>query len=148
MQGGGSQGESSPFPFYGEESEAVEDRDGIGGDMVWARTRQAAGKSRGTGTQVKAVNPGKAKLIAAVDKKIGEKSGEMADKLVNDFLAGKETSMKMLCALADELINCENVEVMSQLCSYAESLKLEQQLTADEAEAAIKKELGEGEPEC
>jgi hypothetical protein len=77
-------------------------------------------------------------LIAALDKKIGEKSGEMADKLVNDFLAGKETSMKMLNALADELINCEDPVVMTQLCGYAERLEKDRQLTEAEVEAEEK----------
>jgi hypothetical protein len=118
----------------------VEDRDGIGGEMVLARKwMAAAGRSRGTET--KTVNPGKAKLIAALDKKIGEKSGEMADKLVNDFLAGKETSMKMLNALADELINCEDPVVMSQLCGYAERLEKDRQLT--DAEVAVEEKKRE-----
>jgi hypothetical protein len=115
--------------------------------MVLARTRQAAGKPRGTGTQVKAVGKGKALLIAAVDKEIGEKSDVMAKKLIAGFLKGSVTSMKMLLALADERIDCENLVVMSQLCSYAETLEAEQQLTAGEAEAAEKTELGKGEPE-
>jgi hypothetical protein len=137
MQGEVPKG-NPPFPFYGAEYAAVKDWDGIGGEMVVARKWQAAaGKPRGTET--KAVNPGKAMLIAALDKKIGEKSGEMADKLVNDFLAGKETSMKMLNALADELINCEDPVVMSQLCSYAEGLESERQLTGDEVVAEEKK---------
>lgn len=117
---------------------------GIGGEMVLARKWQAAaGKPRGTGTQ--AINPGKAKFIAELDKQIGEKCSQMATKLVTDFLAGKETSMKMLCALADELINCEDLVVMSQLCSYAQKLESEQQLSDAEAEAAAKKEQEESE---
>ncbi len=83
------------------------------------------------------MNPGKAKLIAELDKQIGEKSSEMAKKLVDDFLAGKVTSMKMLNAMADELINCEDLVVISQLCSYAESLAGEQQVAAETAEAAV-----------
>jgi len=64
----------------------------------------------------------------------------MVKKLIADFIAGKATSMRMLCALADELIDCENPEVMSQLCSYAEKLKSEPQVTED-----VKEETGEGE---
>ncbi|MGO9316446.1 MAG: hypothetical protein ACLPXT_12405 [Terracidiphilus sp.] len=106
--------------------------------MVWTRKRQAAvGKLHGTGTQTVKMNPGKAKLIAELDKQIGEKSSEMAKKLVDDFLAGKVTSMKMLNAMADELINCEDLVVISQLCSYAESLAGEQQVAAETAEAAV-----------
>jgi hypothetical protein len=110
--------------------------------MVLARKRLAtAGRPRGTETKL--VNPGKAKLIAAVDKQVGERSDEMAKKLVSDFLAGKETSMKMLYALADELINCEDLVVMSQLSSYAESLAGEQQVAADTTDAMAETEPGE-----
>lgn len=123
----------------------MEGRDGIGGEMVFSRTRQAAGKSRGTGTQVKAVNPGKAKLIAAVDKEVGEKSDAMAKKLVADFLAGKETSMKMLCALADELIDCENMPELSRVCSRAQTLASERQLAADAIDEEAEKKLDESE---
>jgi len=137
MQGVVPQG-ITPFTFRGVRR-AVEA--GIGGEMVFSRTRQAAGvRLRGTGTQVKAVNPGKAKLIAELDKQIGEQCSEMVKKLIDDFIAGKATSMRMLCALADELIDCENPEVMSQLCSVAEKLRLEPQVTED-----VKEETGESE---
>lgn len=135
MQGVVPQG-ITPFTFRGVRR-SVEA--GIGGEMVFSRTKQAAGvRLRKTGTQVKAVNPGKAKLIAELDKQIGEQCSKMAEKLIADFIAGKATSMKMLCALADELINCENVEVMSQLCSVAERLALEPQVAED-----VKEEKGE-----
>jgi hypothetical protein len=109
--------------------------------MVWAKARQGAGKPRGTGTQAQAINPGKAKLIAAVDKEIGEQCSEMAVKLVKDFLAGKATSMKVLCALADELINCENLAVVSELCTYALTLKTEQQVSADTTDEEAERKL-------
>ncbi len=110
--------------------------------MVFVRKRLAtAGRPHGTGAQT--INPGKAKFIAELDRQIGEKSSEMATKLVSDFLAGKETSMKMLNALADELINCEDPVVMSQLCSYAESLAGEQQVAADTTDAMAETEPNE-----
>jgi hypothetical protein len=133
-----------PFPFYGAEYAAVKDWDGIGGEMVVVRKWQAAaGKPRGTET--KAVNPGKAKLIVAMDRKFGENSEEIAQKLISTVLAGDWTGAKLLCALADGQIDCENVAVVSTLYSYAQTLKSEQQLTDAEAEAAAKTELDEGE---
>jgi hypothetical protein len=123
----------------------VEERDGIGGEMVLARKWQAtAGRPRGTGA--KSVNPGKAKLIVAMDKKVGENSETIAQKLIDTVIANDWTGAKLLFALADGLIDCENQEVVSQLCSYAESLKSEHQLTDEEAEAMAKTEQNEGKP--
>ena len=145
MQGRFPQG-ITPFSFCGE-CEAVEERDGIGGEMVLAKKWQAAAsKSRGTGTQVKAVNQGKAKLNAEADKKVGDNRTTIVDTLYNCLIDDKNlTSAKLLFYLADGLINCEDPVVMRQLCSYAEKLKSEQQLTDNEADAAAKTEQDEGE---
>ncbi len=143
--GCGSHWGINPFLFYGE-SEAVECWNGIGGEMVLARKCQAAaGKPRGTGTQAKSVNPGKAKLIAAVDKKVGENSEDIAQKLIDSVKKGDWTGARLLYAMADGLIDCENQEVVSQLFSYAQTLTSEQQLTDAEAEAAAKREQDESE---
>jgi hypothetical protein len=124
-------GESPLFPFCGE-SEAVEDRDGIGGEMVYSRTRQGAGKPRGSGTQAQAINPGKSKLNAAADKKVGKNSARIVNALFNSLVKDKNTtSAKLLFDLADGLINCEDPVVMNQLCSYVQTLESEQQLAAD-----------------
>jgi hypothetical protein len=121
----------------------VKDWDGIGGEMVVARKWQAAaGKPRGTET--KAVNPGKSKLNAAADKKVGKNSARIVNALFNSVVKDKNTtSAKLLFDLADGRINCEDPVVMSQLCSYAEGLEAERQLTDAEAEAAAKTELDE-----
>ena len=124
----------TPFPFYGAEYAAVKDWDGIGGEMVVARKWQAAaGKPRGTET--KAVNPGKATLIKAMDRKFGENSEKIAQKLIDTVLGNDWTGAKLLYAMADGQINCEDPVVMSQLCSYAEGLESERQLTGDEVVA-------------
>ena len=127
----------------------MEGRAGIGGQMVVARKWQAAaGKPRGTGAQAKAVNPGKAKLNAEADKTVGKESAKIVKALLDSLIECKNmTSAKLLFDLAEGLINCEDPVVMSQLCSYAEKLKSEQQLTDAEAEAAAKMELDEGEAE-
>jgi hydroxypyruvate isomerase len=115
--------------------------------MVFARKWQAAaGKPRGTGAQAQAINPGKAKLIAAVDKKVGENSETIAQKLIDSVKNGDWTGAKLLYAMADGLIDCENKEVVSQLISYAQTLETERQLTDTEAEAAAKREQDEGDP--
>jgi hypothetical protein len=139
----------TPFPFYGEGCEAVEGWDGIGGEMVFATKRQAAfGKLRGTGAQPQAVNPGKAKLHAAADKTVGENSEKIAQKLLKSWInKGDLTCAKMLFALADGRINCEDPVVMKQLCRYAATLASEPQVTDAEVEAFAEKEQDEGEPE-
>jgi hydroxypyruvate isomerase len=115
--------------------------------MVLAKKWQAAaGKPRGTGAQAQAINPGKAKLIAAVDKKVGENSETIAQKLIDSVKNGDWTGAKLLYAMADGLIDCENKEVVSQLISYAQTLETERQLTDTEAEAAAKREQDEGDP--
>jgi len=127
----------------------VEGWDGIGGEMVFATKRQAAfGKPRGTGVQPQAVNPGKAKLHAAADQTVGENSKEIAQTLLNSWRAkGDLTCAKMLFALADGRINCEDPVVMKQLCSYAATLASEPQLTEAEVAAIAEKEQDEGELE-
>jgi hypothetical protein len=117
----------------------VKDWDGIGGEMVVARKWQAAaGKPRGTET--KAVNPGKSKLNATADKKVGKNSARIVNALFNSLVKDKNTtSAKLLFDLADGRINCEDPVVMSQLCSYAEGLESERQLTGDEVVAEEKK---------
>jgi hypothetical protein len=146
MQGWFSRG-ITPFPFCGE-SEAVEERDGIGGEMVLSKKWQAAAsRPRGTETQAKADNPGKAKLIAAMDKHVGEQSDEIAKKLIEGFLAGNVTSIKLLFELADGHINCENVAVIRTLYSYAQKLETEQQLAADASDAMAESDLDKSEPE-
>jgi hypothetical protein len=116
--------------------------------MVSARNWQAAaGKPRGTGALAKSVNKGKSKLNAEADKKVGDNSAKIVTALYKSWMEdGDMTCLKLLFALADERINCEDPEVMSQLCSYAESLAGEQQVTGDETDAAAKTERDEGEP--
>ncbi len=103
--------------------------------MVVARKWQAAaGKPRGTET--KAVNPGKSQLNAKADNKLRDNKTKIVDALYDSGIkSGNLMSLKLLIDLADGLINCEDPVVMSQLCSYAEGLKSERQLTGDEVVA-------------
>jgi hypothetical protein len=116
--------------------------------MVLAKKWQAAaGRPRGTGTQVKTVNPGKAQLIAEADKKVGEERTKIVDALIDSLIKGNTTSAKLLFDLADGLINCEDPVVMSQLCSYAATLASEQQLAANAADAMAETDLDKIDPE-
>ena len=127
----------------------MEGWDGIGGEMVFATNRQAAfGKPRGTGVQPQAVNPGKAKLNAQADMKLRDFSVTIVDALYNNLVEkGNMVSAKLLFALADGRINCEDPVVMKKLCRYAATLKSEQQVPDAEVEALLEKELDEGEAE-
>ena len=111
--------------------------------MVLARKwKAAAGRPRGTGAQ--AVNPGKAMLNAEADKVVGEERGKIVKALLASLLECKNTtSAKLLFDLADGRINCEDPVVMSQLWSYAEKLKSEQQLAADAIDEKAEKKLDE-----
>jgi hypothetical protein len=127
----------------------VEGWDGIGGEMVLAMKWQAAaGRPRGTGVQPQAVNPGKAKLNAQADKKVGDNRETIVDTLYNNMVEkGNMVSAKLLFALADGRINCEDPVVMKKLCRYAARLASEPELTDTEVEALAEKELDEGEAE-
>ena len=127
----------------------MEGWDGIGGEMVFARMRQAAvGKPRGTGVQPQAVNPGKAMLNAEADKKVGDNRAKIVNALFNNLIKkGNMVSAKLLFALADGRINCEDPVVMKKLCRYAARLASEPELTDVEVEALTENELDEDEPE-
>lgn len=122
-----------PFlSFYGETCKAVEWWDGIGGEMVLARTRQAvAGGPRGTGAQQKKVSRGAAKLKAAADKKLEENSEAIAKSLLKSLLDGNVTCAKLLIALAEGQIDCEDEATVQRFYSLAEELGKEEKWTGD-----------------
>ncbi len=114
--------------------------------MVMARERRAAaGKPRGTGTQAKAVNRGKAKLNAAADKTVGKHSARIVKALYDSLIKGNATSAKLLFDLADGLIDCEDEVVMEQLCSYAEKLASEPPWEGEEEDPDAETSIGERE---
>ena len=136
------------FPFCGE-SETVEERNGIGGEMVLAGMRKAAaGRPHGTGVQPQAVNPGKAMLNAQADMKLRDNRATIVDTLYNCLVNDKNmVSAKLLFALADGRINCEDPVVMKELCRFAATLKSEQQVPDAEVDALLEKEQDKGEAE-
>ena len=119
----------------------MEGVDGIGGEMVVARKKQAVrGKARGTAAQKKAPGRGTAKMKAAADKTLEVNSREIAKALLAKTLEGNSTSAKLLFALAEGQIDCEDEPAVQRLRSLAEELAAEPQwngeLEETEAEEA------------
>jgi hypothetical protein len=133
----------TPFHFYGEECEAVEWWDGIGGQMVLGRQRQTVVKKpSGTGLEKKKVSRGTAKMAAAADKALEDNSKTIVDSLTGSAKKGNATCTKLLLALADGQIDCEDEVVMERLCSYAEKLAAEPQWKGPEPEPDDEESVG------
>lgn len=115
----------------------MEWRDGIGGQMERARQMQTvARKPHGTGTQKREVNRGKARLNAAADNTLELNCGKIAQSLLKSTLDGSVTCAKLLFALADGKIDCEDEGVMQGIVSLAERLAAEPECSAEEIDAA------------
>ncbi|MGA3082159.1 MAG: hypothetical protein ABSD44_12340 [Terracidiphilus sp.] len=100
-----------------------------------ARTRQAvAGGPRGTGAQQKTVSRGSAKLKAAADKKLEENSEAIAKSLYENLIRGNATSAKLLFALAEGQIDCEDEAMVQHFYSLAEELGKEPEWKGDLSE--------------
>lgn len=122
--------------------------DGIGGEMELGRQRQAIqGKPRGSGAQKQTTSAGAAKLRTAADKKLEENSEQIAQSLLNSLLKGNATCAKLLIALADGEIDCEDEVVMRRVYSLAEELAAEPQWTGEVIEGDEESGLGDGDPE-
>ena len=127
----------TPFHFYGEECEAVEWWDGIGGQMVLGRQRQTVVKKpSGTGLEKKKVSRGTAKMAAAADKALEDNSKTIVDSLTGSAKKGNATCTKLLLALADGQIDCEDEVVVQGFVSLAERLAAEPECSAEEIDAA------------
>jgi hypothetical protein len=115
-----------PFPFLRRKVQVRGMVDGIGGQMVLARQKKAiAGRPHGTGTQKKASGRGRAKLNAAADKTLEKNSEKIALSLLESTLGGNASSAKLLFALADGQIDCEDEGMVRRLYSLAEKLAAE-----------------------
>jgi hypothetical protein len=125
----------TPFSFYGEVCEAAGWWDGISGQMVLGRQRQMVVKKQsGTWLQKNAVSCGTAKMSVAADKYLKDNSDDITKALTENAKKGNATCVKLLLALADGQIDCEDEVVMEQLCSYADKLAAEKQWDGPEAE--------------
>jgi hypothetical protein len=100
--------------------------------MVLAKQKKAvAGKPHGTGAQKKASGRGRAKLNAAADKTLEENSKEIAQSLLDSTLGGNASSAKLLFALAEGQIDCEDEGMIQSLYSLAEKLASEPEWDGD-----------------
>jgi hypothetical protein len=70
-------------------------------------------------------------LKAAADKKLEEKSDEIAESLLRSLLDGNVTSAKLLIALAEGQIDCEDEAMVERLYSLAEELGKEPEWKGD-----------------
>ncbi|MGC9159120.1 MAG: hypothetical protein ACP5FH_09020 [Terracidiphilus sp.] len=148
--GGAVSQETASFLFHEEGCKSVEWWDGIGGQMVLARKRQAvAGKPRGTRTEKKTGGCGTAKLSAAAVKALEENSEEIAKSLLQRVLDGNINSAKLLLSLADgkEEEGCAGQGKKKRTRSRADALAAEPEWNDEVMEAAAETEFGVREPE-
>jgi len=95
--------------------------------MEVARQRQAlVRRQRGSGIQ-KQMGRGRAKLDEEAGKLLEIFSKDVAWKLLESTVGGNTTAARLLFALADGQIDCENEGVMRELSSFAETLAAEPQ---------------------
>jgi hypothetical protein len=75
-------------------------------------------------------------MNAAADKALELNSVKIAQTLLMSTLGGNVTSAKLLFALADGQIDCEDEVVVQGFVSLAERLAAEPECSAEEIEAA------------
>jgi hypothetical protein len=137
----------APFSFC-EECRAVKGWDGIGGEMVVGRQKQAIGrKPLGTGAQKKTVSRGTAKMREAADKTLEVNSDKIAKSLLDKTLAGNSMSAKLLLELAEGQTDCQDEEVVRRRCNLDEELASEPEWEGELDEAEAETGLGQREPE-
>ena len=121
--------------------------DGIGGQMVLARQKKAvAVRPHGTGSQKKASGRGRAKLNAAADKTLEENSEKIALSLLESTLGGNASSAKLLFALAEGQIDCEDEGMVRRLYSLAEKLAAEPEWDGETYGVVVEMGSGRHEP--
>ena len=86
-------------------------------------------------------------MKAAADKALETNSEAIAKTLVKKTIAGNSTSARLLFALAEGQIDCEDEPVVQRLCSLAEELASEPQWDGELDEAEAEAGLGQREPE-
>jgi hypothetical protein len=82
-------------------------------------------KSFGTKLQKKKVSRGTAKMAAEADKALEEHGKEITKALRESAEKGNATCARLLLALADGLIDCEDEAVVESLWTYAQQLAAE-----------------------
>jgi hypothetical protein len=114
--------------------------------MIVARERRAvAGRPRGAGAKKKQSGRGTTEVTTAAGRAL-ERNGEMITvSLLKGLLDGNVTIAKLLFALAEGQIDCEDEAVMRHVYSLAEKLDLEPPWTGSADEAEPERELAERE---
>jgi hypothetical protein len=116
--------------------------------MVLARQRQAvAKKPHGIVAYNKTYGRGTAQLRATADLYVEVFCEEIVQVLLDKTIGGNTTAARILFALAAGLIDCENQEVMQQLCSYADKLKAEPKWPGKTIEGSVLQRSDESKPE-
>ena len=103
-------------------------------------------KPYGARGQEQGVSRGRAKVNEASEMTLTENSEKIAKSLLDGILKGNAASAKLLFALAEGRIDCEDERTMQRLCSFAEKLASEPEWNDDEIEAAAEKGFDECEP--
>ncbi|MFY9853994.1 MAG: hypothetical protein WAK26_08980 [Terracidiphilus sp.] len=73
-------------------------------------------------------------MAMAADKALEDNSDTITKGLTEGAKKGNATCARLLIALAEGQIDCEDEVVMEQLCSYAEKLAAEKQWDGPEPE--------------
>jgi hypothetical protein len=116
--------------------------------MVLARQRQAVVKKpRGIVAYNKTYGRGTTQLRATADLYLEVFCEEIVQVLLDKTVDGNTTAARILFALAEGLIDCENQGVMQQLCSYAEKLKAEPKWPGKTIEGTVVKRSEEDNAE-
>ena len=115
--------------------------------MELARERQAVvRKPRGSGAKKKASSRGTAKMNAAADKTLEENSEKIALSLLESTLGGNASSAKLLFALAEGQIDCEDEGMVRRLYSLAEKLAAEPEWDGETYGVVVEMGSGRHEP--
>jgi len=115
--------------------------------MTFARQGQAvAGRPHGRRAGKQVVGRGTAKMKAAADKTLEEHSGEIAEALLSSLRGGNASCAKLLFALAEGQIDCEDEAVVGHFFSLAEKLASEEQWSGTGSEEEDETGFGHREP--
>jgi len=124
----------------------VEWWDGIGGQMVVARQRQAATKPRGAGSQKQAAGRGTKQVSKSAGKTLEDHCEVMVKWLLAGTLYGDASSARLLFSLAEGQSESEAEGVIRTLRSLASELAAEPEWKDGEIEASAEASLGEPSP--
>ncbi|MGO9228534.1 MAG: hypothetical protein ACLQKA_04890 [Bryobacteraceae bacterium] len=85
-------------------------------------------------------------MTAAAGKALETQGDNIAESLYQGLLDGDASLAKLLFALAEGQIDCEDEAVVGRFCSLAEKLAKEKQWTGTESEEEAETSFGQREP--